>query len=1118
MKPGRYSFFTLLSIVFLSSCLHQAGPPPLFTEIPSSLSNIHFSNDIKEDENYNILTYEYLYNGGGVATGDVNNDGLPDIFLTGNMVPNKLYLNKGNFVFEDITAQSGIKDRAKWKTGAVMADINGDGLLDIYVCYSGPGTDAERANELFINNGMHNGLPSFTESAKQYGLDAPGTFTTTVSFFDMDNDGDLDMLMVNHADMFFNPFYNSDKLRATRHPKFGNRLYRNDNGHFTDISEQAHIDGSGLNFGLSVSISDINNDGWADIYVTNDYDERDFLYLNNHDGSFREVLTKATGHISEFAMGSDIADFNNDNRPDVMVLDMLPEDNHRQKLLKGADAYDKYTMRTNAGFHKQQMRNTLQLNNGNDSSGIPLFSEAGQLAGVSNTDWSWAPLFADFDNDGWKDLFISNGIFKDITNLDFVKYTSGYSANYITPEGNKEEMWKLIQQMPSTKLNNYLFRNNHDLTFSNLTKEWGFTANGVSNGSAYADLDNDGDLDLIINRLDAAPGIYKNNTTETTHAHFIKIRLRGNDKNSFGIGAKVFVTTAHTNQLQEEYTSRGFQSSVDPVMHIGLGKDSLISTLKVIWSGGKTAVLKNIKADTLLLIEEKKAGDSVLPEKNEQQQIAFREITQHTGIDYTHHPAAFVDFKISPLLPYQVSRIGPVIAKADVNRDGLEDLFIGASSAENSVLYLQTQDGRFVQSASQPWNEGQHITVADALFFDADNDGDADLYVVSGGADFNINNPNYQDRFFENDGKGNYKKLDNTLPAETLSGSCVRAADINRDGLTDLFVGGKLNPGFYPEAPENFILKNRSTPGHILFEKDMQQTDTVLKKPGMVTDAVWMDLNKDGWQDLVVVGEFMPVTIFENHAGILKDATKEYGLSETNGWWCRILAEDMDNDGDTDLVIGNLGLNTQFKASAAAPLSITYGDFYGNGTIDPILCYYNGSKSYPFYSKDEIADQVPSLQKKFLHYKDFADAGLKDMFSEAQLAASHTVKIKMLQSVVLRNDGAKKFTVIPLPQPAQISAVNGIIPADIDGDGKKDIIIAGNFYPFRVQIGPLDAGAGLVLKGNGKCGFSSLDYAETNLYLPGDTRNLISLKGKNRLFIVAAVNNGPLRVFEQVRK
>ncbi|NNV57573.1 VCBS repeat-containing protein [Limnovirga soli] len=1107
----------LIILVSNYSCTGENGAT-VFTEMPASKTNIQFSNEIIEDADYNILTYEYLYNGGGVAVGDVNNDGLADIIFTGNMISNKLYLNKGNFSFEDITESTGMQGRNKWKTGVVMADVNGDGLLDIYVCYSGPGTDAERANELYINNGVQNGIPHFTESAKKYGLDAAGTYTTTAAFFDMDNDGDLDMFMVNHADMFYNPDFNTVQLRATRHPKFGNRLYRNDDGFFTDISVPAHIDGSGLNFGLSVAISDINNDGWSDIYVTNDYDERDFLYLNNNDGTFREVLSKSAKHISEFAMGSDIADFNNDELPDIIVMDMLPEDNHRQKLLKGADTYDKYSMRLNAGFHSQQMRNTLQLNNGVDSSGAPIFSEIGQLAGVSNTDWSWAPLFADFDNDGWKDLFISNGIFKDITNMDFVKYTSGYTAHLTNTTGTKEEMWELIKKMPSTKLNNYLFQNNHNLGFNNVGEHWGIDKLSISNGSAYADLDNDGDLDLIINNLNDQATVYRNNTEANNQAHYLKIRLKGEGKNTLGIGAKVYVQTAHTQQLQEEYITRGFQSSIDPVMHIGLGADSIIEMIRVVWPGGKQSLLKNIGANTLITIAQ---NNALLPEVKEianvRLPVLFEDVTKKSGIDFIHKQSSFVDFKISPLLPYQLSKTGPCLARADVNADGLEDVFIGTSAGQESVLYLQTKQGTFIPAASQPWNGNKSFTNTDALFFDADMDGDADLYLVSGGADYFLNNKNYQDKFFENDGTGNYHISANALPVEYVSGACVRTADYNHDGLPDLFVGGKIMPGLFPEAPPSYMLKNISKPGQIRFERDMQQQDTSLNSPGMVTDALWIDINKDGWEDLIVVGEFMPITLFENNKGKLKNATEAYHLNETDGWWCRILANDFDNDGDTDLVIGNLGNNTQLKAANESPITITYADFYGNGTIDPILCYYNHGKSFPYFSKDEMADQIPSIQKKFLQYATFADAQLTDIFNKEQLAAAKSVAIKTTSTVYLRNDGNRKFTIKALPEAAQMSAANGLVTADVDNDGNIDIVMAGNYYPFRVNIGPLDASIGLFLKGNGKGDFTPVFYNKTGLNIGGDVRNLITVNVNGQTLLLAAKNNSAVQVVQMHR-
>jgi len=1103
--------------ILLVSCGQNTAA--LFTEVSPSHSNVAFRNDIEETKEQNILTYEYLYNGGGVAVGDLNNDGLPDIFFTGNMTPNKLYLNKGDLKFEDITDKAGVAGRNNWKTGVVMADVNGDGLLDIYVCYSGSGNDKQRSNELYINNGCDkNGVPHFTESAKAYGLDAPGTYTTSVVFFDMDNDGDLDMFMVNHANVFYNPFFNTEALRKTRNAKFGNRLYRNDNGHFTDISDQAHIDGSGLNFSLSASVSDINGDGWPDIYVTNDYDERDFLYLNNHDGTFREVLPKATKHISEFAMGSDIADFNNDNRPDIFELDMLPEDNHRQKLLRGADNYDKFQLLVNHGFHKQLMRNSLQLNNGNSADGTPVLSEVGQMAGVSNTDWSWAPLFADFDNDGWKDLFVSNGILKDMTNLDFVKYTSGYSPQYVKEKQDKGEIWELVKNMPSTKLTNYLFKNNHDLTFSNVTSNWGLNKPGISNGAVYADLDNDGDLDLVVNQLNDVASIYRNNTSgQKNKPHYLRIKLNGSNKNTSGIGSKVYITAAHGNQFQEQYFNRGFQSSVDPVMHFGLGKDSLVKSVKVVWPTGEISNFSNVKADRLLVVEQKTAIPHPIGPSVDSVKVKplFKDVTSTAGINFTDKESPYVDFKTSPLLPYQVSKMGPCIANADVNGDGLEDVFIGAGIGQPSQLYLQTKDGHFVLSPSQPWNNNTLLFNADALFFDADGDGDMDLYIVSGGAEYPQGSENYEGRIFENDGKGNFKEVLNALPKETISSGCARAADIYRNGKPDLFIGGRYLPGMFPAGPPSYVLKNISTKGNIKFEIDQSQKNT-LSNLGMVTDAVWVDLNNDGWQDLVVVGQFMPITVFENHKGVLVDQTKEYGLAETNGWWSRIKAVDINGDGNIDLIAGNLGLNTQLKTSPDKPVTITYSDFNGEGVVLPILCYYIQGKSYPYYTRDELLDQMPLLQKKFSRYADYADAQLTDIFPKEKLDSAKTVKINMLESVVIENLGHHKTKIKKLPLAAQTSIINGIVVDDLGDNGNKDIIIAGNYYPFRTQFGPLDAGIGMILEGKGNAGFSALGYAETGLNISGDVRNLVKVNGANgRYWLIAAKNNEQIQVLER---
>jgi len=1100
-------------IVLLLSCKQKSKK--LFTEVSSSYSGIDFRNDIKEDEDYNIDTYEYLYNGGGVATGDLNNDGLPDIVLGANMGSDRVYLNKGNLQFEDITENCGFQSREKWKTGIAVADINGDHLLDIYLCYSGPGTDEDRRNELYLNTGIKNGIPHFREAAKEFGIDALGTFTTMVNFFDMDNDGDLDMFMVNHADMFYNPFFNSEKLRKTRHPKFGNRLYRNDNGHFIDISEQTNIDGSGLNFGLSCAISDLNNDGWPDIYVTNDYDERDFLYLNNHDGSFRETLNTAARHISEFSMGSDIADYNNDGKTDLMVLDMLPEDNYRQKTLKGPDNYNKYMLRLSLGFHRQQMRNTLQLNNGNDKNGVPIFSEIGQLAGVSNTDWSWSPLFADFDNDGWKDLFVSNGILRDMTNLDFVKYGLTYSSKSKSPQKNKAKMWEQISQMRTPALHKYIFRNNHDLSFTNASAAWGITKDMVSNGAIYADLDNDGDLDLVINNLNAVASIYQNNSSGKKETHFLKIRLEGDRQNTQGIGAKVSIRTAGANQLLEQYLSRGFQSSVDAVMHFGLGKDSVVNDLIVRWPGGKVSHLQNLKADTTLVIKENTAIAEVVDSTHAEKSM-FTDITEQSGIDFIHHESPFVDFSVNTLLPFQLSKTGPCLAKADVNQDGLEDLFIGSTAGQESKLYLQHKDGRFSISSSEPWNSKIKITNTDALFFDADNDRDPDLYLVSGGAEYLPGSNNYQDRIFENDGKGNFKEVESALPAETVSGACARTADLDKDGLPDLFIGGMYIPGQFPVAPESFILKNRSRPGSIHFEKEDPAHYASLKRIGMVTDANWVDINKDGWSDLVVVGQFMPITLFINQEGTLTDKSSDYRLGDTNGWWRRLVADDFDGDGDIDFIVGNIGLNTPFKASSKEPISITYGSFYNSGTVNPIFCYYNGGINYPWNSKDELASQIPTIQRKYLRYEDYAKASLSEVFNKEELANSKTITAKMLQSIYLQNNGNNTFTVIALPLAAQVSALHGIIPIEFDNDGKKDLLIGGNLYPFRVQTGPLDASIGMVLKGNSNGQFIPLSYAQTGLLIDGDVRTMISLKTKNGTVIIAAKNNDKIQVLTRV--
>jgi len=1088
---------------------YQPPANALFIKLPSSETGISFSNPVEDDSSYNILTYRNFYNGGGVATGDINNDGLPDIFLTANLADSKLYLNKGNFQFEDITTSSGIKSRKGWRTGVTMADVNADGWLDIYICNSGDIKGDDKENELYIN--QHNN--TFKEQAKEYGLNDSG-FTTHISFFDYDLDGDLDFFLMNHSLRFNGTFNERSSYTGTYDTLAADYLFKNDEGKFTDVSASSGINRSIIGYGLGLSVADINLDGYPDLYIGNDFHENDYLYINQKNGTFKDELETSMRHTSQFSMGTDIADITNDGFPEIISMDMMPEDPYILKRSLGEDEYNLFHFKIEHGYHPQFAHNALQLNRRNG-----LFSDIGFYSNVFASDWSWSALWTDFDNDGWKDLFISNGILRDMTNLDFVKYTSGYTAD-ASKLSDPAEMWKVVKDMPSTKLTNYLFKNNHQLGFTNQTTDWGLTKKSVSNGAAYADLDNDGYPDLVINNLNDDATIYRNNGARLKPAKYLRVKLKGAGKNTFGIGAKVHVQTAHSSQVQEEYLSRGFQSSVDPVMHFGLATDSIIWSITVNWPGGKVSVIKNIKADTLLIIDEKDASAGSADKEHQPLQTMFKNVTASSGINFTDHPSKFVDFKISPLLPYQLSKTGPCLAKADVNGDGLEDVFVGASATDASVLYLQTADGKFISAASQPWAADKNITTNDALFFDPDGDGDRDLYLVSGGADYPINSPYYQDRVFENDGHGNFKKLDNALPDETISGSCARAADINKDGLPDIFVGGRVKPGFFPAPPESFILKNKSTPGNIRFERDTAQTDTLLMHPGMVTNAAWFDIDKDGWQDLVVVGEFMPVTIFRNHNGRLKDDTKNFGLANTQGWYHHILTADFDNDGDTDMIIGNMGDNMPLKASEKEPVSITYADFYGNGITDPILCYYNKGKSYPYYSRDEIASQVPSLQKKILHYADYADAQLSDLFNKEQLDNAKTVTINNTLSICLENQNNKKFIIKPLPAYAQLSAVNGLITADINNDGYEDVIAAGNFYPFRVEFGPLDAGIGVVLQGSGRGGFTPITYTQTGLCLQGDVRNIIRVntKQKNGFFIVAACSNGQVQVWEKLSR
>ena len=1078
------SFF--LFFILMSSC--KDNDKKLFTRLSEDETGIDFRNLLKEDNpEFNIVLYPYFYNGGGVAVGDINNDGLPDICFTGNMVKNRLYLNKGNFKFEDITEKSGIASKEGWCTGVTMADVNGDGKLDIYICRSGLSNPEFRKNLLFINNGDL----TFSEKAAEYGLDDAG-YSTQASFFDYDKDGDLDMMLINQS----TPEYSKGKIEYVqmRNQKadstLGNKLFRNDNGHFTNVSAQAGITSNVLSFSLGLSTADINKDGWPDIYIANDFKEPDYYFVNNKDGTFTEQLNKSFSHTSLYAMGIDVADYNNDAFPDLVELDMLPEGNHAQKMHMGTDGFDQYNPLFQKGMPYQYMKNSLQKNNGDGS-----FSEIGQLAGVSNTDWSWSPLLCDFDNDGMKDLFISNGYKRDNTDIQFIKYSMDQSMK-MQQGGSAVSAAEYISHMPGIKTENYIYKNEGKDHFENKIQEWGLTEKTLSNGAVYVDLDNDGDMDLVTNNIDDYAGIYRNNAETIEKNNFLKIKLEGEKGNSLGFGAKLMVMQGGQTFYQEQNPVRGYCSSVDAVLNFGLGKNVAVDSVRVIWNNNKTQLLKNVKTDETITF---KQADAVATWDYNTHNTATLLTEDTTAINFTHTENEFNDFTIQGLLPSYLSRQGPCMAKADVNKDGREDIFIGGAKGQAGQLFLQTATGTFTAMPQPAFIKDALCEDVAAVFFDADNDGDMDLYVGSGGYEFMPGDPALQGRLYINDGKGNFTKKENALPNMLISTGCVTVADIDGDGDMDLFIGGRCVPGQYPITPESRILLND---GNGNFADATPLVCPAIAHIGMVTDAVFVDINKDGAKDLVVVGEWMSPKIFINQKGKLIDASAAYIKFPAYGWWNKIYADDFDNDGDIDIVLGNQGLNNQFTASEQKPMSMYYKDFDGNGSVDPFLFYFNGNTSYPAYSRDDIVQQVPMLNKIFLSYDNYADVTRENMFTEEQLNNAGEVKANNLTTLYLENTG-KEFIAKPLPIEAQYAPVYTIIAADVNHDGNKDLVLAGNNTFTRIKFSRYDASHGIVLLGDGKGNFSYSPQWQSGLNIQGNCRAMEMLGNT----IILGMNN-----------
>lgn len=1110
MNPLHSHFIRVVNCFLLISILSGCGEKAMkqFTLMDPSATGVDFINRVEDNAVYNILSYEYAYNGGGIAAADFNNDGLTDLYFTANLESNKLYLNQGNLSFTDITSQAGVAGRKGWKTGVTTADVNSDGLLDLYVCYAGGGRDQDRANELYINQG--GSVPTFVEQAREYGLDAIGTFSTQASFFDYDLDGDLDMFLLNHAKITYSPFYNTKKLRSLRHPRFGNRLYRNNGKVFEDVSDAAGIHGSGINFGLGISVSDLNQDGWPDLYVTNDYEEQDYCYLNNHDGTFRECLKESFRHISRYAMGSDIADFNNDALPDVFVVDMLPEDGRRQKLLKGVDEYDKYMLLRDSGYHHQNMRNMLQLNLGSDTNNVPAFSEIGQLSGVSNTDWSWSPLFVDLDNDGFKDLFVTNGYLRDFTNMDFLKYAFEDYKSKMKAAGKIFDTLSLIKDMPVTRLANYCFRNNHDLTFSNVSRDWGFEDENVSNGAVYADLDNDGDPEMIVNNMNEMASIYRNNGDSFQGNHFVKVRLKSDAKNNFAIGSRVTVVTKDSRQLQELYPTRGFQSSVGYDLLFGIGKNSGVEEIIVEWPDHKISKILNVNVDQTITVVDSQS-------ENSQEQVVlqdskiFERVDHDRQLKWRHKENEFVDYKYQFLLPYRLSSNGPCLAKADVNGDGDDDVFLGGARGQTSQLLLSNRRKGFVTSSSEIFEIDKESEDTGAAFFDADGDKDLDLYVVSGGAEFNQDDSQWlQDRLYINQGNGDFIKSTDGLPREKSNGSFVTASDFDHDGDIDLFIGGRTLPQYFPLPAYSYLLRNDSKSGSIKFS---DITPEFLKRRLMLTCGTWSDVDNDGWEDLIMAGEFSPVTVVRNVGGKFSEAQTN-DLKNSAGLWSSLVKTDLDRDGDEDLVVGNIGTNTQLKASTQAPLTLHYHDFNDDGRLDPILSYYINGVSSVYPSRDELLEQMPHLKKKFTSYGLYADAKLSDILNEQQLKQAKVLTVEQLQTCLFKNDGRGNFELSPLPVEAQFSRVNGIVAEDFNRDGNQDILLAGNFTSYRVQLGRSDASNGLLLMGTRDGGFSMVNPRASGFFADGDIRSMIAMRSGGKTLILCGVNDEYLKIFK----
>ncbi|MBL8011482.1 MAG: VCBS repeat-containing protein [Flavobacteriales bacterium] len=1070
-----------------------ATPAPLFITLPAEKSGVHFANLVEENDTRNYFVYEYMYNGGGVAIGDVNGDGLPDIYLTGNLVADRLYLNRGDLRFEDVTEAALPKENTHgWHTGVALADVNGDGHLDIHVCRAGWTSDPQaRTNLLYMNDGQGR----FKEVGREWGI-ADTTRSTQGLFFDHDRDGDLDLFVIN------TPLQGSSKANSAEversikeHRSPTSRLYRNDGNRFTDITATSGL--WNMSYSLGVACSDLDQDGIQDLYVSNDYVAPDFLYMGRADGIYTNEILARTRHISNFGMGCDIADYDNDGLPDIVVLDMVSEEHARSKRNMGAMSPARFWGLVAAGYHHQYMFNSLQRNNGNGT-----FSEVGQLAGISKTDWSWAPLLADLDNDGWKDLLVTNGYKRDMRDNDY-----NAKAKAIRASQQKVTPMEMLALVPTAKVRNYLFRNNGDLTFTNASSEWGFTEAVNSNGAAYGDLDNDGDLDLVINNMDAPASIHINQAVEQGRGHHLRLLLEGAPGRTV-LGSRATVEANGVTQLVELMPVRGFQSSVEPILHFGLGRSGKAEQVEVFWPDGRYTRLTDVPADQVLTIRHDDASDRA---PGHPAPVALLEVagTGH-GLNFTHRENPYDDFAVQVLLPHKRSEDGPLMAKADLNGDGREDLYVGGARDQAGALFLSDGADRYRQ-VQGPWIDHKDREDQGALFLDADGDGDQDLLVLSGGYESDRLEIHFQPRMYMNRGMGRFDHAPGALPVLMTSAQRAAAGDVDGDGSLDLFIGGRVIPGAYPRDPRSYLLLNDGT-GR--FNDATAERASHLAEAGMLTDALWMDIDGDGDADLITAGEWQPIAMHRNDGGRLVPHTVE-GLQRTAGWWNRIVAADPDNDGDQDLICGNIGWNNKFHATADHPLHLYANDMDDNGSLDIVLAKEGTNGKVPVRGRECSSQQCRMIIDRFPTFKDFANADLERIYTPEKIGTAQHLIAEQMRSCVVWNEGGGRFRTVPLPMHAQTAPLNGIAVRDMNGDGHMDIIAAGNHWGAEVETVRYDAGTGIVLLGDGKGGFRPLTVQESGLFAWRNAKDLVVLEqGPGRApWVVVSNNNDALEVF-----